>query len=152
MDAQQQIQSGLVDRAIGLISDQALMIAGLAAVGILVGIATTQAAKLAMRVFKGEPHNMLAKQQRALMYRLLGMGAGLLWTFALEWSVITGSGAFAVASAVAIIAGGFTPVAYDAFWNWVVPSLSRWFKKKAPGSDGDDDSGDETKTSFRPPK
>lgn len=143
------LQDGLVDRALGLITDQALTIAGLAVVGVLVGIATTQAAKLAMRVFKGEPVDVSEKHRRALMYRLLGMGAGLLWTFSLEWSVLSGSGTFAVASGVAIISGGFTPTAYDAWHNLLMPWLKRKFSKG--GGDGPpDDSGDDTKTSFKP--
>jgi uncharacterized membrane protein YccF (DUF307 family) len=146
------VQSGLVDRALSLVSDQALTIAAVAVVGIIIGVATTQIGKLATRAIYGVSKTDEQKQQRAVMYRLLGLCAGMLWTFFLEWSVLVGAGKFAVASGVAIIAGGFTPAAYDAWNNQIMPKIKRWFGGGGgggPPSSGGGDDTDNTMTSFK---
>lgn len=137
VDVQQQaIADSLKDRALHLVTDEALMLAMLSAVGIAAGIAFMGI----WRLFDPKPSNELAWGAWALRLKRVATLAGVAWAFALNMIFLEEAyGLIAkvvVASAPSMIAGFLTPPVYDYMRRWY---RRRFPKRRGGDSDGPDD-------------
>lgn len=116
--------TGLKERALELISDEAIQIAWLTAAGIGTGIGLVGLARLIKRRPKVAGPEL--EEWRLLMERIATFG-GMLWIFALNMIFLDGRygwlAKIVVASAPSIMGGYMTPLVYNR--------VHRYLKKRA---------------------
>lgn len=128
------VPDSLKDRAVGLITDEALMLAMLSALGIGAGIAFMGF----WRLFDQKPAFAgLGYSDWVHRMRIVASVAGLAWALALNLIFLEASygwlAKIVVASAPSLIAGFLTPYTYDYVRR-------RWLRKHGGGGpDGPDD-------------
>lgn len=143
MDVQQKVmESGVVDRAMGLLSDHVLAIAGLALLGIGIGMATVGVVRLFLADDSDYPTDMW--RARALLLKRLGAASAGLWTIGIEVVYLQAVGTAwlgttFVALGAGIAAAGlnhpmFKPV--KAVWRWALGKLRK--KIEADGHSASD--------------
>lgn len=142
MTEQQIADSGVVNRALGLLSDQVLTIVAVCLIGVVFSWCYTQTRK---------PY-IPGTERRKLRLRTEAMLAGALASALLLSITVTGS-AYAKVVVVAVLApmsGMASPVLFDLFAGFVWPWIRAKLRKKLADHGVDD--ADDTPTLLKPKK
>lgn len=147
------VQDGLVERAVNLLSDHVLSIAGLTLLGMLIGMAAVGVVRLFLSDVEDQgPPEWKA---RALLLRRLGAASSGLWTLLIQVVYLQAIGTAWLGTAVVALGAGLLAAAGNhpaykpvkATWRWLLAKL----RKRIEADHGAGSATDLDDTTFKKP-